>query len=994
MIFAWPFAKAVQDSAQKDYASELPFIPPKTAAEALKTFRLHPSFRIELAAAEPLLASPVAVDFDEDGRAYVAEFPEFNQSSSKTPQGKGRIRLLEDRDGDGVFDKSTIFLENVDLATAVCCYDGGVFIGAAPDILYAKDGDGKADIRRVVYTGFGRDPLGEGMLNSFHWHFDNRIHLQPSLSGGQVRLAGQKNANPVSVRGQGFLFDPRRALATPTAGEAQGKGVFELTSGGGQHGLSIDDWGRTFVNTNHEPIHLLMYDRRYVARNPYLEAPSPAVRIAPGGYNAKVVRISPNEPWRVVRTRLRTLGLEGESQHPTERDQPSGFYTACSGVTVYRGDAWPAEYRGNVFVGEVANNLVFRARLEPSGLGLTAVRADAKAEFLASTDTWFRPVQMANGPDGALYVIDMYRHLIQGAAFLTPAIVKHLDVGAGFDKGRLYRIVPQNFQRPQPPRLGKASTAELVALLQHSNGWHRDTASRLLYQRQDRTALALLKTLAAEAKTPVGRMHALYALEGMMALDAATVMHALCDADSRVSQHALRLAEQFESSPDIRARFEQMTDDPDLHVRYQLAFSLGAVHGEMPNRALAKLAQRDGADSWFRLAILSSVNGRAGQLCRLLLREQQYRATRPGRDFLMALARLIGSANRADEIAALAQGIDALPEDDRELSRDLARSVVANLPPGGRRQFAQLSNGKASALFADLLQDALKTAVDDQRPPAERAAAVRMLGLAPLDGNQELFRELLKLRQPQPVQAAAVETLGRCDSPSVPGMLLEAWPGFSPQLRLSAVEVMFSRASWIADFLGAVEQGKINRYEVDSARIQILQTHPDARLRDRATQLFSVTKPARRRDVVAAYQKALQLKGDNLRGKEVFKKECSACHQLEGVGTQIGADLNALRDQSTDTILLNILDPNREVKPPFHSYVLATNAGRTVTGMIAAETANSITIRRADGTEETVLRVHIDELRSTGLSFMPEGLEKQIDVPAMADLLAYLRAAQ
>jgi hypothetical protein len=199
-------------------------------------------------------------------------------------------------------------------------------------------------------------------------------------------------------------------------------------------------------------------------------------------------------------------------------------------------------------VGEVANNLIYRASLVPNGVGLTALRADPKAEFLASTDLWFRPVQFANGPDGALYVLDMYRYLIEATESIPPSIVKHLDVGAGFDKGRLYRIVPEGFKRPRPPQLGKASTTELVALLEHANGWHRDTASRLLYQRQDRAAVTPLKQLAAGSKSPLGRMHALYALDGLKGLDVATVLHGLRDPDSRAREHALRLAERLESS--------------------------------------------------------------------------------------------------------------------------------------------------------------------------------------------------------------------------------------------------------------------------------------------------------------------------------------------------------------------------------------------------------------------------------------------------------------
>jgi putative heme-binding domain-containing protein len=273
-------------------------------------------------------------------------------------------------------------------------------------------------------------------------------------------------------------------------------------------------------------------------------------------------------------------------------------------------------------------------------------------------------------------------------------------------------------------------------------------------------------------------------------------------------------------------------------------------------------------------------------------------------------------------------------------------------------------------------------------------AAIRLLRLVAFADIKALSAQLLNFRQPALVQAAVIETLARFDQPAVPALLLEAWPSLSPQLRANAVEAFFSRPAWIAAFLDAVEQGKINRGDVDPARIQALQTHADIPLRKRAAKLFESTKLARRQDVVAEYQKALKLKGDRDRGKAVFKNVCSTCHQLEGVGTQVGADLHAIRDQGMDTILLNILDPNREVKPQFLSYILVTKSGRSLTGMITAETANSITIRQADSTSESVLRIDIEELKSTGLSYMPEGLEKQIDVPSMADLLAFLMSVK
>jgi putative membrane-bound dehydrogenase-like protein len=966
------------DSADKDYAAELPRIPPKEPAEALKSFQLRPGFRIELVAAEPLVQSPVAVDFDENGRMFVVEYPEYNQYANQAFQGHGVVRLLEDTDGDGRFDKSTVYVDRLDSPTAVACYDGGVFVGAVPDLLYCKDtdGDGKADIRKVVFTGFARDAAGEGMMNSFRWGFDNRFHISPGSAGGSVRPADQPDARPVSVRGQGFLFDPR-------------SGAFEVTSGGGQHGMSMDDWGRRFVCANSEPMNLVLYDGRYLARNPYVQAPAAAVNIAPDGKYTKVFRISPVEPWRALRTRLRTQGIVPGSD---EGGQPAGFFTGATGVTVYRGDAWPEAYRGNVFVGEVSGNLVYRARLEANGVGLTALRADPDVEFVAARDNWFRPVQFANGPDGTLYIVDMYRELIEGAAFLPPQILKHIDVSSGIDRGRVYRIVPEGFQQPKPPRLGQATTAELVALLEHRNGWHRDTASRLLYQRQDKAAVPRLKELAAGSRFSLGRMHALYALDGLKALEAADVLRALNDPDAPVREHAVRLAERFESVPAVRARLDQLTEDPDLRVRYQLAFSLGAVRGEASTRALARLALRDGGDAWFRLAVLSSSGDRAEDLFRLLIADKGFRTAAHGRTLLTALVTQIGAANSKKDVAAVAQGIDALPGDEKVLARELVRGLVSRQPAAARDHLTGTASATVAALLGELLRDARQTAPDGKRSVAARVAAVRTLGLAAFADVQGLFGDLLQLRQPQPVQAAALETLARFDRPEAAALVIKAWPGLSPQQRATAAETLFSRPAWIAAFLDAVEQGEMSRGDVDPARIALLQTNPDEKLRARVAKLFAEAQLARRPEVVAAYQKALQLKGNVARGKAVFKKDCSACHRLDGVGTSIGAELSGIRDRGTEAILLNILDPNREVKPQFLSYVLVTNANRLVTGMITTETANGITIRRADGTSETVPRIEIEELRSTGMSFMPEGLEKQIDVQGMADLLAYLNS--
>lgn len=970
-------------SASKDYSAELPRFPMKEPAEAQRAIVVRPGFHVELVAAEPLLRSPVAMDFDEDGRVYVAEFPEYNQHdplAKKDPRlahERGCIRMLEDVDGDGVYEKSTLFAADVPMATSVACWDGGVYAGSPPDLLYLKDtnGDGKADVRRVVYTGFGLDPAGEGMLNSFRWGMDNRFHISTGLDGGSVRRADRKEARTVSVRGYGFLLDPR--------GD-----TFELTGGGGQHGMTLDDWGRTYVCGNSDPFHLVMYDSRYIARNPYLRAPAAALNVAPAGKFTRLFRLSPVEPWRALRTRLRTQGLFAGSD---EGGKPSGFFTGATGVTVYRGDAYPPEFLGNLFVAEVSNNLIHRAIPDPHGLLVAARDVEPDREFLASRDCYFRPAQMANAPDGCLWVIDICRELIETTISLPPDITRHMDVSSGVDRGRIWRIAPDG-QRPRTPRLGKATTAELVTLLEHPNGWHRDTASRLLYQRQDRSVVPELRRLAAGSERPLARAHALSSLRGLGALEPADVLAALGDRDPHVRAHALRLAEPFVTSDErLAGRMAGMIGDADAMVRYQLAFSLGALPGDRPADALGALAIREGSDPWMRLAILSSVARCTGAVFTRLAVDPGFRSSSPGRAMLTALVDQTGAAERPADLAAVLAALDGPLAGESSLVRSIVLALMDEDSPAARARLTGARGGRIRGILDGVLADSRTTAMDERKPIGSRTAAIRALRFAGLPEVEGPLAELLAPRQPSAVQSEAVATLARFDGPRVPAILIGAWKGMSPKLRANAAEVLFSRPAWVNAFLDAVEKGAIVRADLDPARLTLLQSYPDATVKARAARLLSAPQ-SRRQDVVAAYQKALRIKGDPARGKEVFKANCSTCHRIQGVGQQVGADISAIRDRGLETVLLNILDPNREVMPQFLSYVLVTTSGRVLTGIITAETANSLTIRQPDGRDETVLRIHIDELRSTGLSYMPEGLEKQIDVPAMADLLAYFNS--
>jgi putative heme-binding domain-containing protein len=437
-----------------------------------------------------------------------------------------------------------------------------------------------------------------------------------------------------------------------------------------------------------------------------------------------------------------------------------------------------------------------------------------------------------------------------------------------------------------------------------------------------------------------------------------------------------------------------MVADGDPRVRYQLAFSLGALPQLKPTVPLAELAIRDGADPWVRLALLSSAGRCAGALFERLASLPSFRATPAGRTFLTALATETDVAHRPDDLARVLHTVEGMLPGDSRLARDVVLGLLGRMSASGsaRPRLPINGEGRVASLVASVLAEARNTAGDASRPVADRAAAIRRLRIAGFDEIEAPLAATLGSRQPPQVQTAAIETLAQFDDPRVPALLLRAWGGLSPALRATAAEALFTRPAWLGLFLDAVESGRVGRGDVDPARLELLKTYPVATVRDRAARLFA-QGVSRRAEVVAAYQPALSRQGDRDRGKVLFKTHCSSCHRLEGVGQQVGADLAAIRDRGLDSVLLNILDPNREVKPQYQSYLLVTDSGRILTGMIAAETANSVTLKKPDGGEETVLRFQIDELKSTGLSFMPEGLEKQLDVAAMADLLAYLSAA-
>ena len=968
-------ASILQAAEPEAAAKDLPRVPATPPAKALGTFRIKPGFRLDLVAAEPLLVDPVAVSFDENGRLYVVEMRDY---SERRDEKLGRIRLLEDTNGDGVYDRSTVFADGLGWPTAVICYDGGVFVGATPDILYLKDtnGDGVADVRRVVFTGFGQgvDRLNvQQLLNSFQWGLDNRVH--GALGGTPAKVSSPEHPErPVlELRGRDFSFDPRTL-------------EIRAESGGGQHGLSFDNTGRKFVCSNSSHLRLVMYEDRYAARNPDMNAPPASVEIPVDGGAATVYRISPDEPWRVIRTAWR---VAGKVPGPIEGGgRASGYFTGATGATIYRGNALPLDFVGDAFIGDAGGNLVHRKKLRSEGVSLQAERPadEQNVEFLASTDTWFRPVQFANAPDGGLYVLDMYRETIEHPWSLPESLKKHLDLNSGNDMGRIYRIVPEGFKQPAVPHLGNATTRELVETLAHPNGWHRDAAARLLFEREDPSAVPMLTAMVRNGRASLGRMQAFCLLEGLHGLSEPLLVLAAVDTDPAVRRHAARLLETL-VSPGVAARgkLEALLRDADPLVRYQAAFTAGVMPHPDKARILADFLQRESGDFWMRFAALVSVGPQAASVFELLAQDGSFVRRPGGQEARAQLAMATGARNDPGQIDSLLANLVA------SRTANSRFTDLNSLGDGLQRSGKSLSQIDAAHRLQPVFDLARKSAADAQLPEAVRLPAIQLLGHTTWAGAKAVLTALLKPGEPETVQRAAISAAGRFADPDVAVGLLGEWKSLSPGIRGETVSVLLRRPERIRALLMAIEAGRVSASALSAAQSATLRQHRDTTIRDAAENVLGGKMPGARSEILAKLKPALGLKGLAASGKVIYHQRCATCHRLANQGYAVGPDLETVVASGPETLLGNIIDPNREVASRYANYTIETVDGEEILGIIAAETAGSVTVRNAGGMEKILPRSRIKRMQSDGLSLMPEGLEDGLGMQGVADLLAYIQ---
>ena len=953
--------------------------------DAMASFQLEPGLRIELVAAEPLVVDPVAFAFDEDRVMYVVENRGYpDPADGGTPTRLGRIARLEDTNGDGRYDKRTEFATDLTYPNGILPWKGGIFVTCAPDILYLKDtdGDGVADVKKTVLTGFNSDRTAQIRVSHPILGMDGWVYVTSGLNGGNVYSPDHPERPVVSFAASDGRFHPETF-------------EFETTGGRSQFGLTFDTFGRRFGASNRHPMQHIVLDPKYLKRNPHLLFNETIHNVAKSEADAVVYPISNAVTSADFIPKL--IGLSHK-----------GTFTSACGLLVYNGTGLGENHIGNAFICEPAQNLVQRQLIEPDGITFKSEVPYEGREFLASTDTWFNPVFLDHGPEGALYVADMYRKVIDHPSYVPEEARGDLDFESGKDAGRIYRIVDKGFDQNKYEYAGLKSgldAAELVRELESGEEWVRATAFRLLSEKKDGSIVPKLKEIALEASQAESRVRALWLLNALQSLDSDLIRKAMKDKSEGVREQTVLLAEEvWKRDGELLELLVNATRDDSPRVRFVSALMLGSVEGPTVISGLATVAAADGADRWVRAGVLSGAGGRLTEFLQEF-RDREEADPLAFSEVMKDLGLLFGNGGSLDEGRAL---LLDMVKDEGDFNWRISTALGLVEGMSGRLKGQNREEGLLFEVMGDkATEDDLKAmndflaevsdrALDNSRSNRSREVATSLLGYSNFERSQVVLGELLNARTPPEVQLAAVASIARFRDVRGGELLTEnkTWSGFTPRVKTAVVSTMVSTPAFIDILFTGIEEGQIGAAEISSTQRQRLLQSKDPQISQRAEVIFKELEGGGRMEVYENYRKVLDLEGDAVSGKTVFESVCATCHTYAGEGGIVGPDLTGVNNQPADALLLHTLVPNYEVLPAYQAVSVETNDGRSISGWLLAETDNSLTLRTAFGTEEPVLRSNIVSINNSGLSLMPDGLEQSMTEQELADLIAYMKKGE
>lgn len=936
---------------------------PRSPEETIALTHVSEGFVLELVAAEPLVADPVAIDWGADGKLWVVEMADYPYGMDGKGKPGGRVRYLEDVDKDGTYDQSTIFVDGLRFPTSVMAWKNGVLITAAPDLLFASDpdGDGQAEVT-VIFSGFvqGNQQL---RVNSLRWGLDNWIYC---ASGGH-HVGFGKDTVIVNARGDSVSLGSRDFRFNPDSG------ILDPQSGPSQFGRVRDDYGNWFGVQNSWPLwHYVLHDH-YLRRNSAFAAPDPRVQVRKPG-NPPVY---PNKP---IQKRFHSY-------------EQAGRYTSACGPSIYRDSLLFRSDQMTGFTCEPFHNLVQRHEIRRDGVSFKGERAaDGGLDFFASSDRWCRPVMSRTGPDGALYIVDMYRYMIEHPDWLPPNGRKALEAfyRSGEDKGRIYRIR----KKDQPLRkltFAKGDGADhWLNMLESENGIVRDLAHRTLMEvdltGEESKVLTSLAMFHQSAKT---RIHSLSILAGKGAMSMELLKSAAAGRSPELRVHAARIAEALaaDESEAIES-LVQLSQDPAPTVRLQAILSLGNVEGKAAGEALvaaAKASSEAQVEPYLRAAVMSSAPRHLNALTEgidslpLPLYSKPLFALSWGNSAMIPLLNAMKvESTRGFEIAS-----DYFEtEDQRGSATKIAEADI-------RPRLQQL----ISSIVPQVAMRAMKAVSDRSLSLVQRQAAIQLIGRMPesLSRGIELLGQILNdSAENEILRLAAMNRLFAIEGNDFKRSILSGYDSLSPRLRVAVIEQSLLRSASTLALLDSIATGSIPKISIPLTIQQQLLNSDNASVRELAEGCFSSAQSPDLVETIAQRTAEIDRLKDTGTGSDTFQQRCAVCHNVEDGASRLGPDLRSITDRSVNGLLTAIIDPDRSVDPGYAGVTATLKNGETYYGRVFSETGASYRLMSVDGSVKGVSRDVLQEIKLTPKSLMPEGLIGDLSSQQLADLVSYL----
>ncbi len=957
---------------QVPHGQDKPPGPALSPQEAIKQMTVPPGFSVELVASEPDIVNPVAMTIDEKGRFWITESLVYPRREAG--KGRDRIKVLEDTDGDGKCDKFTIFAEGLNIPSGIAVGHGGVWVANSPDILFMQDTDGdlKADKTEVVVTGFGRDDTHE-LPNSLTWGPDGWLY----------GLNGVFNYSHVEYRGKKYDFTCALFRIHPKTRD------FELFCEGTSNpwGVAFDADGSVFISA-------CVIDHLW--------------HLTETGYYHRQGGPYPPFTWKI----------ESIVKHKHQK-------AAYCGITYFDSDAYPVEYRGRLYMGNIHGGCINVDEVARDG---STYAGSPNNDFLTANDAWFMPVVQKTGPDGCLYVLDWYdRYHCYQDANRDPAGIDRL-------KGRLYRVRYKDTPRAKPFDFAKETDGQLISRLGDPNVFVRDRAQLILSERamaSDGAAASIVPKvlkIALDANAPSQqRRHAIFVAAASNALNGEQYQSLLGASEPWLRAWGVRIGgNQHRLSEATRTTVAKLANDPSPEVRLQVAIGSNKIEGIDAPSVLLQVLSVSGDDTLIPKIVWQNLLPHLGKDAGKVVAIAGGEKLKNSKGVISILPRLVDRAlaEAKPDASLLSKLVSHLIEggdDCREAAERCFDTLASKMQTGelskeeGQRVRDSLakvielvrSRGIDDSLYSpatlvaamgmedDSLLEVVGWVSDKKQPEKTRTGALRVLISRGVKDSGALAVKILGDKEsPKSLRQEVIRLLSNSGDASLGAPLAAAYDAQESDLRPQLIELLTSRSVWSTALIDAVKSGKIPSSVVNSNQVRKMLQSKDEKLTSLVTEVWGSVRLERdpaRDEIIAAARKTIRGgKGDPHKGVAVYKKVCGQCHKMYGEGQEVGPDITLNGRSSFEQLLSNVFDPSRTIGASYQARTVVTTDGRIISGLLAEDNERRVVLKVQGGKQEIIPRSDIDELSISKLSLMPEGLEKQLTADELVDLFAYI----